>query len=1593
MSSRRRPAARLTLDDDFPRSLNHTDSSLDLPNPSIRAHGVSNAEDFLGHLKFLDKRRATLHPAITDYGPESLRRFIQGTIWKPRHSKQGQIVSQKQQQDQELRDLLQALVNAEHNIQLVRKEDGIYSTPTTEGPRSKESGDSFLDKGKAPVRKSQQALPPILGGIPQQRSTTATDRSTSTLSTKIHPRSSQSRKPTIGMPPVFDAQRHGLEEDGDNDVLAGSKPSKAVSLKYSRAKKTTGALFTDTEADRAITLPQAGPDISSFSAKNPESLPEMQKTPKSVVGNDSISSTRLTSSSLLFRKTQDTEVQPQFDGAHVAAPTLRQRPRASSFESHAKQSRQTQRLKVKPTESDSQVIGGSPRPRKMSASLHATLNLAAASFVPQQPAAPSPKLPDPNASPFTSSSTTEVQPVSQAESGSSAAKFASRHHCSVLTIPEPSYSISQDQTQDSVAETVSDHGDMEPGAFGGRLDPSEQDADTLATYVQEQQAIFASLIEGWNKHINNVSQQDDSDMPDFDYTRILPEHLLTDTRQAGINRRNIWQEHGLDCTSAKSLKKATLRHTGPHSIDAIHPAQESILKTSGSNGGYHWSHTGLLPSTNPAMPPFCPPSKEPKTTLPNVIWEEGVLEYLSSAEVRNLRLVCKSIAEDLEPYVFRSVVTKFGPPMFNLSLGMSQDSKIDLNASDSMLRKYGPDINKFGIAFEYDSHGLANAPFKTTETTVNAWFGRYRWPVKEYPYFPPLRKIDQILDDDRRLLTQALRRLTNCSELALSLDSGHGWLEGPDVSDLALYRQQSQGGSRVFGKTFRATDKSYKDGLRQLFRWAQINTINETIKHLTTPDGQNTEDLDRLRAIVIRDYDSFRLQTQQPDFERHLHTGGVVSDGTQNNTQNQPANPQNNNNVPHLANAFQNLFNASVNVPASLRARRQWNGLSRPQRKVIKSSSEKDKLSIQPQWPLIFSGYNLSAESRGDTNFIQSRVATPSAFPLLPGQLTEAQAQWMMETAWIQRTFLTAYTDAVRLNAQVLKTVHTLNLAKISSGLLPSLSQEAFWSALPGLRKITVLVKPDWRVEHTPGDKLYSSSMPTDPVNASLKFAELLRNCVAKLENLYTLHIGYVGGGEHQCGLYGRNQHVLPAPLTNNPREWLLAYYGAMSTPNTNSMITFNHVRDLKFENCWFSPWMLETFMSKSRDTSLHNLTLESVSLTARINSTRTDGPLQTVQNNLKCMFSPAGWLNEIVPDNASWVHVLDKVTPGCTILDHKYAAQMIDSEENPKPEPGFRGNIQRIMLKSCGYVKIQGVSSTDFNQNELVFQNSSWSAMDEGLRVRASSGFTKVTYRDVPVESNNTNSPSRRSGRPHLSQYPRLTHRRSASASSHWSSRPDDEELSKDKQVQQRQSVSQFIMISGRAGTNASDSTSQLNEGSSGRPSLTGYLTQCIHPVEKRILERCWGMKFGWGDDMRRWEAVEDGWFMGGTGRFSGDVFRNKADQAHAVAETEAELDREDFSPDHRGGGSYAGADGDTNLDASDDCHNGNDSDDPGTNDDLNDDDSIRANNNVPDGSTSVPAHHNQMALDGFDNHYLNNEDDIELRDDGAAGDDLEEY
>jgi len=871
----------------------------------------------------------------------------------------------------------------------------------------------------------------------------------------------------------------------------------------------------------------------------------------------------------------------------------------------------------------------------------------------------------------------------------------------------------------------------------------------------------------------------------------------------------------------------------------------------------------LAPPTCPADPD-APPRNMPSsqaTVLPfnYDIWND-VVGYLSLEDLRKLRLTCRGFADEISPLMLRSVVTTFGTSMFSNIPELSNSNNTSL--ANSMLAKYGHEIHKFGISFEYDPFGLMYAKPKVTEKKEYAWYGSYQWPLETYPRYVDLQELEDLVDNNRPLLKDSLGMLKGASELGLSLDSGHGWLDGPDISDLALFELRRKQSSKIFGESFQE-DIWDAFARSEWFKWGQQNSINASLLAIASrPDTTaNRRLINDLKKMVVREYESFIDEQSQHDFDPFSHTGGQALQSPPQHVQQQnggipqppgglqqplaaiqqqqAAGVQQQAVVHHQHGAYQALLQQHAAMqqqqappaqpqggmfqrlrPATLRQRNGDGG-----NQSTKSGSPRQ---IPLQWPTIFNGYDLAADVGGRNLWIQNKVANPANFPVIPGHLTEAQVQWLMETVWAQRAFLSAYTTAVITHKQTLSKVHTMTIAKISSGLLPSLAQKEFWASLSELKHLKILVSPDWRNEHVPGDKFFATHMKTSPVLAASKFAEFLRRYIAKLEGLSHLTVGYIGGGENATGMFARNQHLLPAPITEEPRLWITDH---VKQPDPATLFTFKHIKELTFENCWFSPCMLETFMEKSRDASLHSLTLDSVSMLGR-NATGIDGGLSTLKNGLLCEWDETDWLHEELPSSATWTDVLDKITPDITMKERKYAAGMkVDKDLDPAPTKDFRGNVQKIILKSCGYAKITGVKGDEYNQNGLVVQ--SYVAMDGGLQSRKRLFDKWNGHVGVSDDDDHNNGPG------------------------FW--------------------VPAYGLGGGRARTKIPKDLPvmiSMNDPATGMEWFgLGTLTQCVHPIEKRILEKAWGMSFGWGNDIERWAAVDDGWFEGGTGRFSGVI------------------------------------------------------------------------------------------------------------------------
>ena len=865
----------------------------------------------------------------------------------------------------------------------------------------------------------------------------------------------------------------------------------------------------------------------------------------------------------------------------------------------------------------------------------------------------------------------------------------------------------------------------------------------------------------------------------------------------------------------------------------------------------------------PNGPPYCPLGENSKGWPPGLPVDILIIitQYLSHPDVLNLRLVNKYLRAALVPIVFRNVVTRFGKSMFDIQNG-NWDRKAP---TGSIFEKYGMEMSKFGISFEVDLPGMQSARQKVIQHEQQSWWGDYKWPVPVYPRFRSLQLLEN-LADHLPFLKSAFGNLKNVLELGLCVDSGHGWLNGPDQSDMQTWNQRCSKGPKVFGRTFEMDDVWQEHGRNELFKWAQVNTINHTLKSLRadTDNEDASAEMRFLRSVAIRNYESF-VSARQPDTDQDMHTGGtqvgfqLPAIPAQGNAQQFQAHlqqfqawfaqhqmngnaggPGPNAPMPQIAPQIMQQLQAAAGAPvpnllaggaAALpvfqigahghglqhnmvgRIRRAAAAQMSPRRRV---SAPKRNEITQPQWPIIFSGHNLAAEVGGHCASIQEKVANPKTYPFHPGHLTEPQAQWLMETVWAQRAFLSAYTTAILTNKAIFKHVHSVHIAKLSSGLLPSLEQREFWQSLPNLRNLKILISPDWRTEHSAGDQAYQNNMLIPPVTASMKFAEFLLRYVARIEQLSSLSIGFVGGGEHAAGMLARNAHVLPAPITFEPRNWL----DRIKNPNPGTMLTFNHIKQLTFENCWLSPYMLETFMSRSKDTSLRQLTLDSVSLTGP-NTSRTDGPTLSFEAALQPQYSPSAWLNEQLLYNYCWAGLIDQMSPGITFSERKYAAGLLDPIQTPPEERKFRGNVEKLVFKSCGYVKISGVQQSEFNQNAVVVP--CVNPRDHGLSAReALLREHQIGGTHLTEDNNNNNNDNNRN----------------ASSNPHTAS------------VMMRERDAQGHEWFG-----------------------LGRLTECVSAIEKRILEQAWDMTFGWGGNVERFHAVEDGCFEGGTGRFSGVV------------------------------------------------------------------------------------------------------------------------
>ena len=518
-------------------------------------------------------------------------------------------------------------------------------------------------------------------------------------------------------------------------------------------------------------------------------------------------------------------------------------------------------------------------------------------------------------------------------------------------------------------------------------------------------------------------------------------------------------------------------------------------------------------------------------------------------------------------------------------------------------------------------------------------------------------------------MSAALSNLQGVRELGVSIDSGLGYLCGPDISDHAqLFQEKPQ----IFG----VSEMQRSSKLRE-----RLNIWDGIVQSLGPTAATN-----------------------------HFIPGDTILANQMSLTPNEWG-----------------YYEVHFHVPASPRPE-PWNkGHSRTRGPRV---SFVDAHGARPDdRPLVFQGINLAngpytsgaaeASAIGDlntndhTSFLGREKSPFHTAALIPNNLTTAQKEWLLETEWAQRAFLSSYCMALTDNSHTFQHVQSFTVAKLSSRYLSALQRKDFWQALPNLKTLTIKVSADWR-NIVKADSGLVDAPDIRPSGAATHFYKLLVTCIADVPGIKSLSIGYFGGGEQQVGIFGRNRHILPAPLTD--------FSDHVAATSTNAdILLLPHVEHFTLTNCWIAPPALKTFVAQMRAAKLRTLTLESVSLTAHSGVTDNmesdpleHGVLRTPDGPPRRFGDPFvgdlfeqrgsapdprsdgfGWMVE--PRRiGSWGNVIDAITPGPTVTLLRYAYQHLhDILEMRDPGP-----LERINFVSCGYVKL--VNMKDFDQSFL---------------------------------------------------------------------------------------------------------------------------------------------------------------------------------------------------------------------------------------------------------------------------------------------------
>ena len=316
----------------------------------------------------------------------------------------------------------------------------------------------------------------------------------------------------------------------------------------------------------------------------------------------------------------------------------------------------------------------------------------------------------------------------------------------------------------------------------------------------------------------------------------------------------------------------------------------------------------------------------PKIGLPVELFDL-ITEYLSRDDVKSMRLVSREFEQKVSRSLFHTSVVPFNTELYDMidddkkpnsfmsrppdpggkgkGRAMSppatsllsqldakslqwqnaredRDGKVYKGHGLRVFRGFGPYIKRFGMSFEVSEKQMSQPLSKKELDHVVSYHGSYDWPTQQYARFANLAGLENTADETSRMKA-AFANLEIVQELALSLDSGLGWLGGPDKSVRARIFHRP---SAVFGTAYDVPDRTSQQAAEfwtalQQSQWAFDRRASlREISLESVPLPGLLEDVTGLCSTAYSDPSNWAAlpesKLSSPDQQPYLQSPGVV---------------------------------------------------------------------------------------------------------------------------------------------------------------------------------------------------------------------------------------------------------------------------------------------------------------------------------------------------------------------------------------------------------------------------------------------------------------------------------------------------------------------------------------------------------------------------------------------------------------------------------------------------------------------------------------------------------------------------------------------